>query len=531
MTIKTSEQFTLEKLRAKALSSLYFFAKGILGYDLINPEIHGPLCELLQDQTVKRKLFVLPRGWLKTTVCSIAYPIWCSVRNPNIRILLVQNSATNAQKKLAAIRGQWEQNSLLRELFPELLPSKNSIWKADALCLSRTASYPEATYEAAGTSTKVTSRHYDKIIEDDTVAPDLDELGQDSLAPTHDEVQKAIGWHRTNVLPLMNNPQDDECLVVGTRWYDQDLIRWILDNEKQYQVYTRACREDLAGNPDPRGEVTYPSRFNEFTLQELETAMGPYMFNCLYMNQPIRKEDMAFKPEWFMYYDTNPRLSELAVFTTVDPATDPKLSKLSNTDYSVVMTCGKDMSTGRIYVLDYFREKCNPGQMSAAIFDHVVRYKPILVGYEDVAYQRSIDYWLKELMRQQSIYFVLERLGLSKVKDAKNTRIAGLQPLFASQSIFIRPHMKELVSELLKFPLGNHDDLADALSMQLTHWRATRNFSPYLMQQAEDPMSLETACDQIRARKKVKNFAQSVVFDASRCGRSVENPLSFGGWQ
>lgn len=518
----------LELLRTKARGSLYFFAKGILGYNWIVPHIHGPLCTKLEDKTSRRKLFVLPRGWLKTTLCTISFPMWLAINNPNVRILLVQNSATNAMKKLASIRGHWESNDLLRALFPELLPTRSSVWKADALCLTRNSSYPESTFEAAGTSTRVVSRHYDVIIEDDTVAPDYDELGQESLAPSHEDVEKAIGWHRTNVLPLMNNPQEDLSLVVGTRWYDQDLIRWIQDNEPQYQCYTRASRENSLGEPDYKGEITYPERFNESTLRELETAMGPYMFGCLYMNTPIRREDMAFKPEWFEYYETNPPLSSLAVYTTIDPATDPALSKVGNTDYSVVMTCGKDMVTGKIYVLDYFRQRCNPGELASAIFSHVVGYRPVLVGYEDVAYQRSIEYWLRELMRQQNVFFVLERLQLSNRADAKNLRIAGLQPLFASKSIFLRTHMKELVSELMKFPLGAHDDLADALSMQLGLWRMTRSFSQFKTPRYDDELTFEGAVESIRQRKKVKNTA-SVVTEPSRYERSLDNPLVFMG--
>ncbi len=504
----------LDLLRKKASESLYFFAKGILKYDWINTHIHLPLCQELQNPKSTRKLIVLPRGWLKTTLCTIAYPMWLSINNPNIRTLLVQNSSTNACKKLAVIRGQWETNDLLRTLYPELLPTKTSTWKADALCLTRSKTFPEATYEAAGTSTRVVSRHYDVVIEDDTVAPEYDDLGQESLAPTSDDVEKAIGWHRTNVLPLMNNPDRDINLVVGTRWYDHDLIRYVIDNEPHYKVITRACREDEFGKPSYSGKITYPERFSEQTLRELENSLGHYMFGCLYMNTPVRREDMAFRPEWFQYYENPPPLNQLAVYTTVDPATDPKLSKTKNTDYSVVMTCGKDMVNGHIYVLDYFHSRCNPGELSSAIFDHVMRFRPVLVGYEDVAYQRSIEYWLKELMRQEGIYFVLEPLALPKTKDAKNLRIAGLQPIVKSQSILFRTHMKELISEMLKFPLGAHDDLADALSMQLGLWKTTKHLRDYRRVHVENPFSFESMVKELKQRKI--GSRSSVVFDPSR---------------
>lgn len=519
------QKLDLEALRAKAKESLYFFAKGVLGFDLIDEEIHGPVCAGLSDRKCRRKMFVLPRSWLKTTVCSIAYPIWRSINDPNIRILIVQNSATNSYKKLAVIRQLWEGNDLLRSLFPELLPSRSSTWKADSLCLTRSKSFPESTYEGAGTSTKLTGRHYNLIIEDDTVAPDLDELGNECLAPTHDDVQKAIGWHRTNVLPLMNTPDQDESLIVGTRWYDEDLIRYVLDNEKQYKVVTRACRENEEGKPDYRGSLTYPSRFSDTTLNELEVALGPYMFGCLYMNTPVRTEDMAFKPNWFEYYDVTPQLSQLAVYTTIDPATDPKLSKTGKVDFSVVMTTGKDMITGLVYVLDYFHGQVNPGEMASEIFKQVRKWRPVLVGYEDVAYQKSIDYWLKELMRQEDLFFILEPLKLSKQKDAKDHRIAGLIPLFAAGVIRSKPWMKVLESELLKFPLGAHDDLPDCLSMQLVLWKMTRSLETYKRIRDEDPFLLDTALDELSQRKRVANL-HTTINAPSRAPRMLDS-LSF----
>jgi predicted phage terminase large subunit-like protein len=526
-----SSQLDLAALREKSRESLYFFAKGILGYDWITPHIHGPVCEDLMDLSTRHKMFVLPRGWLKTTLCSIAFPIWLSIQDDkhlwggrNIRVLIVQNSHGNACKKLAVISGQWMKNDLLRAMFPELLPGKTNRWSAESLCLTRTKDWAESTYEAAGTMTKVTSRHYNVIIEDDTVAPDLDELGEESLAPTTTDVENAIGWHRKNVIPLLNNPKTDLNLVVGTRWYDEDLIKYIMVHEPEYKVTTRACRENEKGEPDFRGKLTYPERFDDEVLALTERRMGPYMFSCLYMNTPVRREDMAFKPEWFIDYDMPPAPDRLAVYTTIDPATDPALSKTNDTDYSVVMTCGKDLTTGLIYVLDYFRKKCNPGEMCEAIFRHYDMWHPLIVGYEDVAYQKSIHYWLKEMMKKCGKYFILEPLKLSRMKDAKETRIAGLQPLFANGIIHTRPHMVDLKSELLKFPLGAHDDLPDALSMQTVLWRITKTASYYKSNPADQPFTLENAMASIKRRKAGPQ--SSVVFDPSRCG-----PLGFVGRQ
>ncbi len=487
----TEKQFNLDeqsKARLRELGkNFYFFAKAILGFDWLVPHIHRELCDLLQDPTETRICVTFPRGWLKSTVVSIAWPIWLAKDNPEIRILLTQNTHTNATKKLAVIRSIFEKNVLFRALYPELLPDETCTWKNDALEVKRKGSHPEATFECAGTRTTVVSRHYDVIIEDDTVAPDLDELSIDNIAPTKDDIAKAIGWHRL-VGPMLVNPETSRNVIVGTRWFQLDLISWNKENELGYTQVERRCVED--------GRIVYPERFSQKVLDGLRDSLGEYLFSCLYMNLPLRSEDMTFKEEWFEYYEVPP--AGLLVYTTVDPGGDPKDTK-GIADYTVVMTCGKDMRTGLIYVLDYFRKRANPGETVDAIFDHVRRFHPLVVGLETVAYQKSLMYWIRERMRKDSLHFMVE--GLTNVRSSKEARIKGLQPVFGSRSVRLRTWMRELKGELLAFPIGMNDDLPDAMSMQLQLWKMTRSVKEEKERaKTPDPYLFETAMAELQGR-------------------------------
>jgi len=500
----------IKDLREKAKGSLYFFAKGVLGFDWLTPHIHLPLCHLLEDfQANKRLAICLPRGWLKTTLCSISYPLWRAINDPDISVLLVQNTYANAVKKNLVIKSIVESNQLFRALFPELLPKRDAVWRGDSLYLNRRATHDVGTFEAAGAGTQVTSRHYDVIIEDDTVAPELSDLGEFNLVPTKEQVTQAIGWHRL-AHPLLKDQARDQIMVVGTRWFEKDLISWVKANEPSYKFYFRACREDAKGNPDLKGKITYPERFGPEVLDELRASLGPYMFHCLYLNQPIRSGDMTFRPEWFKWYDHEP--SGLMVWTTVDPAGDPSTAK-GDPDYNVVMTCGKDLQTGLIYVLDYSRERCNPGQLISLIFDHVRRWGPVMVGIEAVAYQATLSYWLRERMRAEDNWFRVEELRPGR--QSKDSRVRGLQPLFSNGVIHLRRHMRELESELLAFPLGAHDDLVDALSMQLGLWRVTRALEEdRLNGLSDDPLSVDSLIEELSSRGKPKSLGVLDMLEA-----------------
>lgn len=484
----------LAELRALSEESLFFFAKAILGYDWLTPHIHLPFCETLQDDAKSCVDIVLPRGWLKSTIASISYPLWMGVKDPNVRCLLAQNTFTNACKKLQSIKVQVETNGLLRALWPEVLPTRDCTWKTEALCLNRTKPHAENTFEAAGTRTKVTSRHYDLIIEDDTVAPDLDDLSVENVTPTKDDVDQAIGWHRL-VPPLLVDPSRSKNVVVGTRWFVEDTHSWIQANEPHFEIITRACKEDENGNPSEQGEITYPERFDQPVLDRLRISMGSYMFTCLYLNIPVRSEDMVFRPEWFVKYQTES--SPLMCYTSVDLAGDPVDSK-GDPDYNVVMTCGKNLHTGLIYVLDYFHERCSPGELIDALFKHVRMYSPVKTIIEGVAYQKSIAYWIRERMSKTHTYFSFD---LINQKRAKGTRIQQLQPMIENGIIQFRPTQVELMTELQSFPLGANDDLPDCLAMQIDSWAATALSSSKPRQDVTEGAPLEEAIESIHRRQ------------------------------
>lgn len=470
--LKTLDQDQYEALRARAREDFFFFAKGILGYSKLNKRVHGPLCRKLEDFSQKRKRIILPRGWFKTTLITISWSIWLSIRDPDITILVAQNTTENALAKLEVIRSQWEQNELLRALFPELVPDSTCVWKQGSYQIRRTKASAESTYEAAGIKKQVVSRHYDVIIEDDTVAPDLDEIGEDNMVPTKEDIDKAIGWHKLAV-PLLRDQKNCMIVVVGTRWFEKDLLSWVGDNEPYYDSYTRACREDSEGNPDPDGEPTFPEEFDEEVLNRLKLSMGPYMYSCLYMNKPMSSSDMTFKAEWFQYYEELPSVSKsrLLFWTTCDPSGSPEDLKSTRNDPAVVLTCAKDLSTGQGYVVQVTEGRWTPAEFIDVIFDHVERWSPVKVGIEATAYQHTVQFWVREQQVQRRKRFQVEPIRYST--RSKEARIRALQPpIYSGSILFAKSHAK-LVNQLLSFPLGEYDDLADALAMQLDLWRAS----------------------------------------------------------
>jgi len=246
-----------------AQGSLYFFAKAVLGFDKLTLSLHKEVCDFLTLPD-RRKMLVLPRGHYKTTISTISFPMWLSVNNPNIRILLSSSTTTNAQKMLGLIRAKWERCDMLRWLFPELVPNTGlSRWNDSCAVINRTQDFPEGTYEAIGAGGTAVSRHYDCIIEDDLVS-------EDHLI-SKEQMDKVISWHQYKE-SLFVSPGKGLDVLIGTRWAHYDLLSHVMETEVDRVRYIRAATEN--------GVPIFPE---EFTLQELErllTVMGPYRYSC-----------------------------------------------------------------------------------------------------------------------------------------------------------------------------------------------------------------------------------------------------------
>ncbi len=440
----------IKLVKEKCLEQFWFFAQTFMSPEFFDEKLHKDLCNFLQYDWKKfhTQIIILPRNFLKTTIISY-FCLWQAVKNPETRILIVSNTATNAEKTVHTIKTIVEKNQFFQFLFSEVIPDFNHTrWSDRCACLERQNDYPEGTFEAMGVGSNVVRRHYNWIIEDDTIAPQKDDLTGEVAMPTREQVEKAVGFHKLT-LPLLIN-EDDRRVVVGTRWSDYDLFDYIFRNEK-YTMFNRKAIED--------GKPTF-KRFSLERLESIRASMGTYLFNALYLNDPLNKELMVFKPEWIQYYDRTPRLSSGKVEVSIDPADAPTGKR--NQDFSVIMACLH--TTNKIYVLDYIRDRLTDVQIIRSAMYLADRYKATTIRVETNKYQ-----FLERAFRDEFIkkgkYYVLDAV---KVKGNKESRLQfALQPLFENKVIHIRRDMNELESELLAFPNGAHDDTLDALYLQV----------------------------------------------------------------
>jgi len=205
-----------EHLREQYKQSLYFFTKQGLGYHDLQPATHKPICKVLEGPC-KKKLIVVPRGCFKSTICSIAYPIWLLIKDPNHRILLDSELFTNSSRLLREIKGHVQEKHLT-ELYGNW---EGPVWNdGEIIIKQRTKVYKESSITCSGVEANKTGQHYSVIIADDLSSLDN--------SMTKEQREKVYNHYRLYISLL---DPGGTLVVVGTRYSQGDIIGFILDNE------------------------------------------------------------------------------------------------------------------------------------------------------------------------------------------------------------------------------------------------------------------------------------------------------------
>ena len=437
-----------------------YFCQTMLAPKWYDENFHGELCDFLQDGIVgveaPDRLVVMPRTHLKTTIAATLYPLWRAIVDPEVRAIVVCNTSPNAEKTVHSIKGMVEGNKTLQVLFPEIIPRFDKVrWSDRCACINRTNDYPEGTFEAAGVGSNIIRRHYDLIIEDDTVAPKKDELSGEELLPSREDIEKAIGFHKLT-MPLLIDVTSGQRIVIGTRWAFYDLINHIkteiAEHRSRFVAFDRAAVSDT-GKPNYK-------RFTEAALQSIREDMGPYMYSALYLNSPLVGEQMKFRHEWTHYYEEEELPQDGTVTVTVDPA-DPPTGK-SSQDFSVALSALS--SKQGLYVRRYRRGRYTDAQLinhtlDLADQDYAQRIRIEVDRYPHLAAGFRIE------TAKRGKYYIIEEVKTRG--KTKSDRIMRLQPVDENGLLRIRHGMDELESELYQFPMGKHDDIIDALAWQV----------------------------------------------------------------
>jgi phage terminase large subunit-like protein len=394
------------------------------------------------------------REHYKSTIITFAKTIQDILCEPEITIGIFSHTRPIAKGFLRQIKRELESNDALKAWFPDILwahPHKEAPkWSEDdGIIVKRKSNPKEATVEAWGVvDGQPTSKHFDILNYDDIVTKES-VTSPEMMAKTTEAL----------VLSYNLGAHGGARRFIGTRYHYNDTYRTIIERGT---VTPRIYAATADGKVD--GEPVFLTRE---TLADKRRDMGPYVFGCQMLQDPKADEAQGFKDEWLRHSPADPR--GLNIFMLFDPAS----AKKKDSDYTSgwVLGFGSDRN---VYVLDMVRDRLSLTQRADLVMGWHRRWRPLAVGYERYGMMADIEHILDVQERENYRFPIIELGG----QMPKNDRIRRLIPWFEAGRVWLPPRLEKtnyegrsvdlvkafIDEEYQPFPVGQHDDMLDALA-------------------------------------------------------------------
>lgn len=484
-------------MRERGKKDLYFFAKAILGYNLLTPRAHGALCRFIvqTDRVHDRRLLLQARGHLKSTIFTISDTIRLLACDPEERILLAAVTAHKAERFLQEIKNHFERNPLLRLCYPEIIPpdTAKTKWSTKEILIPREGYWREPSIDTIGVGGAAESAHYTRIKVDDPIGEA--EIRSDL------EMESAIEWV-SGLESLLVSPAH-QIDVIGNRKRLDDVYGFLMDfyggKEKPVDIGPYAQKMGRIAvfrrEAIEAGEPIFPE--GGFTKEFFDhlRSNAPERYAAQYANDPRIAGATVFDADDLRYFtlvedredgklegaevvfsrkgpEGNDVETSIDVFKDLDviAVCDPALSKTKKSCLQAILVLGKEKTglTPRIFCLEAHVARYTPTDMIDLLLAMDKKWNTRTISVEKYGYQAVIEYWLEEKTQREHRF--MPSLSMYPPKGAgasdrhKEDRIRGLQPLTRNHQIYVLPSQTELIEEFRFYPLGKHRDGLDAFA-------------------------------------------------------------------
>ncbi len=444
-----------EALRALCLRDLFF----LLVYVMNRPDIDNDWlyarCREVQ-RAPDGNLDLWAREHYKSTIITVGLTIQNILANPELTVGIFSHSRPVAKSFLRQIKREFEGNRVLQEIFPHIMPpakGERRTWSEDeGIIVRRNTNPKEATVEAWGlVDGQPIGRHFSLLIYDDVVTPES--------VTTPEMIKKTTDAWRVS---LNLGAHGGSMRMIGTRYHAADTYAEILG---QGSVIPRIYPATADGTPD--GEPVFLSRE---VLAQKRRDMGPFIFACQMLQDPLADKAQGFADEWWRRLSGDaPDASRMNRYIVVDPASEKK----KGSDYTSMWVIGLNVD-GNYYVLDGVRDRLNLAERTRTLFALHRQWNPTMTGYERYGMQADIEHIRLEMERENYRFPIVELGG----NMPKTDRIRRLVPVFEQGRVYFPNRLLKMSTEqtaydltndfyrqeYLTFPVSSHDDMLDCLS-------------------------------------------------------------------
>lgn len=468
-------------------------------------KMHDELYKILASELNKYKggcrwAIAAPRGFSKSSLISLIFPLWCIAYEKKKFIVIISATLGQAEDFLLDIKNELLNNERLIRDFPYACGKSERIWRTDEIITKN-----NVRVKALGTGSQVRGRKFGEYRIDLLIADDIE-----NEEGVRSDVQRdhTRDWFNRSVLFTGGHDEDYtlDVFMIGTIIGKDSLLNTILAPQEYPEFQTKRYQAVLRFSPSPLWidwENIYKNRMDEdrviharkfFEEHKKEMIRGSkvlWHFGEDYyelMCQKARdisafqqeKQNSAIDPtkvlinykdlhfERFSSDKIQQYLMNSIKYGAIDPATGKKSKAIDN---SAIVTVAKHLKTGLIFVVE-IDVKSRP--IDTQINDILEKHKKFRYqrfGVETNAFQIVVADNLRKLSRESGVYVPIKEI--IQTTD-KKLRFDSIVPLLKDGTIVFDKDKYENDSmynygiyELTTFTGENdrHDDVQDAISM------------------------------------------------------------------
>ena len=415
-------------------------------FDLPFSSLHEEIFKILDNDDIQQAAIAAPRGFGKTSLCTIAHPAKRVLFKEKQFIVPISATATSAVMQGENLKRELLTNVVIRDLFGSM--KSESFSKDQWITANRVMVMPRGAGQQVRGILFGDSRP-DLIIADDLEDPEG--------VRSEEQRQKLKDWWFSDVCNSINRSRKNlKIIIIGTVLHEDSLLVNLLEDPDWHSVQLSICDDQYHSNwPD------FISDEQVMKLRDAHERRGQLdLFYREYRNIPVSTEDATFQPSYFQYYEESEIVDKRDIESVImiDPAKTVKLHSAE----SAIVGVGIDRASAKLFVRDIVSAKLHPDELYNEAFAMAARLNAKVVGIEVTSLNEFITQPIKNEMFKRGQFFELVEL---KARAKKEDRIAALVPFYRQGYVFHnRTCCGGLEAQLMSFPRSRLWDIMDAFA-------------------------------------------------------------------